>query len=118
MTKQANRYSDSWDMYDDEDYYPAGDDHELEYWEPYEEEDDDYEHQYSAVQGNWDPREYDEDTYGITKINRKVKSVKTVYEKTQREKKKQQKKIRAEIQAREKQRQKYYSYGDYTEDDE
>ena len=53
MTKQANRYSDldSWDYYD-EDGYPAGDDYELEYWEPYEEEDDEYEHQYAAVQGN------------------------------------------------------------------
>lgn len=42
---------DSWDEYD-EDYYPAGDDHELEYEEEYEDEDDGYEHQYAAVQGN------------------------------------------------------------------
>lgn len=42
---------DSWDNYD-EDYYPAGDDYELEYEEDFEEDDEGYEHQYAPVQGN------------------------------------------------------------------
>lgn len=120
MTKY-NDYIDSWDYYD-EDSYPAGDDHELEYWDNYEDEDDEYEHQYSVVQGNWDPDEledyaYDSAYQGVKKI-RKIRSVQSVEVAKAKERKHWEKKRRQQSQAKEKQRQKYYHYGDQDEDEE
>ena len=108
---------DTWDGYD-EDYQPAGDDHELEYWEEWEDENDEYEHQYSPVQGNWDPADFDDDDNvgGFRKSTRKLHSIKTSYENNSKEKKKRQQKIRKEAKAREKQRQKYYHYNDDDEE--
>ena len=108
---------DSWDNYD-EDGYPAGEDHEVEYWEDWEEEDDPYEHQYSPVQGNWDPEDFDDDDNvgGFRKTSHKIHSVKMVYENNSI-KKKQQQKIRKEAKAREKQRQKYYHYQNNDEEE-
>ena len=104
--------NDSWDE-NDEDYYPAGDDHELEYVGE-DEEDEEIPHSYSSVQGNWDPEDY-EDEYGyggIQRITKKVRSVTSVYDNQQKQRKKQKNKIRSEIKEREKQRQKYYHYGE------
>lgn len=106
---------DSWDNYD-EDYYPAGDDHELEYEEEYEDEDEEYEHQYAAVQGNWDPREYDDPMYGTKKVVKKVRSVKTVELAKEKARKHWEKKRRQQSQEREKQRQAYYHYSNNDDD--
>lgn len=111
---------DSWDNYD-EDNYPVGDDHEVEYVEEWEDEDDLYEHQYSPIQGNWDLKDLDE-ADSFQKIGRqrvrKVQSVKTYDAIRARERQNQKKKIRSEVKAREKQRQKYYHYGNDNEDEE
>lgn len=108
---------DSWDNYD-EDYYPAGDDHELEYWEDYEEDNEEDEHQYSPVQGNWDPDEYDDLLYENKKVVRKIRSVKSTELAKEKERKHWEKKRRAQSKAREKQRQAYYHYGNEDEEDD
>jgi len=110
-------YNDSWDAYD-EDYYPAGDDYELEYAEDYEDEDEDYEHQYAAVQGNWDPRDYENDLAGAKRTVKKIRSVKSVDIQKTKERKHWEKKRRQQSQAREKQRQAYYHYGNKENEDE
>lgn len=116
----VNDYYDSWDNYD-EDAYPAGDDRELEYEEDWEDEEEEYDHQYSAIQGNWNFEDLEnEDSFqkiGRQRV-RKVQSVKTYDAIRKRERQNQQKKIRNEAKAREKQRQKYYHYGEENEDEE
>ena len=110
---------DTWDNYD-EDGYPVGDDHELEYWEDWEEENDEYKHQFSAVQGNWDPNDFDDDENigGFRKSAKRLHYIKATYENNSKQIKKQQQKIRSEAKAKEKQRQKYYHYKDNNDDDE
>ncbi len=106
------KYNDSWDNV--EDVYPAGDENELEYIEDTEDEDEEYKHIYYPVQGNWDPRDFEEEGYTSVRQGRRMKihSVKVYDEVREKERKKNQKKIRKEAKAREKQRQKYYHYED------
>ena len=113
-----NLYNEYWD----EDSFPP-DIHEkgdIEYWEDYEEEDENYPHQYSAIQGNWDFEDLDSGD-NFQKIGRqrvrKVQSVKTYDAIRAKERQNQKKKIRSEVKKREKQRQKYYHYGE-NEDEE
>lgn len=114
-----NERYDSWDNYD-EDGYPVGDEEALEYVEEWEDEDDEYLHQYAPVQGRWDFDDLD-NADNFQKIGRqrvrKVQSIKTYDAIRAKERQNQKKKIRSEVKAREKQRQKYYHYGEENEDE-
>lgn len=101
----------------DEDYHLTRGEYEEEYFEDVEEEDDEYEHMYSPVQGNWYIDEYEDEAYGQKKGRRlRIHSVKSYDEAREKERKKNKKKIRSEAKARERQRQKYYHYGDNDEE--
>jgi len=98
-----------------EDSYPSRGEIEEEYTQDWEDEENEYPHMYSAIQGNWDFDDLD-NADNFQKIGRqrvrKVQSVKTYDAIRARERQKQKKKIRSEVRAREKQRQKYYHYED------
>ena len=106
-----NKITDTWDN-NDEDFIPASNDYEAEYVEDIEEEDEQYKHMYSPIQGSWYIDEYEDEGYQRKNRRMKIHSVKSYDEARDKERKKNQKKIRKEAQAREKQRQKYYHYDD------
>ena len=109
---EKKEYNDGWDYYD-EDNYPAGDDHEVEYDEDIEEEDDEYYHGYAPVQGSWYLDEYEDEGYEQKRGRRmKIHSVKAYSEIKQRERQAVQRKRKSEAKTREKQRQAYYHYDD------
>lgn len=112
----ADKVTDSWDE-NDEDYVPASNNYETEYVEDTEEEDENFEHMYSPIQGSWYLDEYEDEGYQRKNRRMKIHSVKSYDEARDRERKKNQKKIRKEAKAREKQRQSYYHYKD-TENEE
>lgn len=96
----------------DEDGFPSRGYMDEEYVEDYEEDDDPYNHAYSAIQGNWNLEDYD-DADSFERIGRhtKIRSVRAYTDNQIRAKKNAKIKRRSEAQAREEQRQKYYHYG-------
>lgn len=98
----------------DEDGYPLHEEDIFEYEEELEDPDEEYLIGYDNIIGNWDLEDYQENI-GFQKNSRRGSSMKAYYNQKATEKKKQQQKIRAEIKAREKQRQQYYHYGDNEE---
>ena len=99
------RYVNYWD----EDGYPEREGHLEEYVEDWEDEDEEWEHQYSPVQGNWDPRDF-EDEDNFQRINRRSRAVKMNEEARIRNKKKEKARRQKQAKAEEKQRKKYYHY--------
>lgn len=112
----VNKFTETWDE-NDEDYYPVDGDYESEYIEDVEDEDEEYEHMYSPVQGNWYIDEYEDEAYGQRKGRRmRIHSVKAYDEAKTKERKKNQKRWKAEAKKREKQRQRYYHYDEDEEE--
>ena len=114
MSKKYYEIHERWD----EDAYQETGIEEAEYVQDYEEEDEEYYHGYSPVQGSWYMDEYEDEAYGQRKTRRmKIHSVKSYDEQRDRERKRNQRKIRSEAKAKEKKRQAYYHYTDDNEDE-